>query len=74
VISLIYAQRTHALGLNDVCDALRLHSGPLSAIRGGTSPGKNALSHANRQRDARLADGAGPACQCGGISIFMGKI
>ena len=28
VVSLIYAQLTHSLGLNDVCDALRLHSGP----------------------------------------------
>jgi hypothetical protein len=33
VLSLIYAQLTHALSLNDVCDALRLHSGPLSARR-----------------------------------------
>ena len=50
-VSLIYAQLTHALSLNDVCDALRLHSGPLSAIRGATPPSKNALSHANRQRN-----------------------
>jgi hypothetical protein len=34
VVSLLYAQITHSLGLNDVCDALRLHSGPLSALRG----------------------------------------
>lgn len=38
VVSLLYAHLTHALGLNDVCDALRLHSGPLSAIRGATPP------------------------------------
>ena len=38
VVSLLYAQLTHALGLNDVCDALRLHSGPLSALRGATPP------------------------------------
>src|ERR1039458_8794201 len=25
VVSLLYAQLTHAIGLNDVCDALRLH-------------------------------------------------
>ena len=43
VVSLIYAQLTHALSLNDVCDALRLHAGPLSAIRGATPPSKNAL-------------------------------
>ena len=47
VVSLLYAQLTHSLGLNDVCDALRLHSGPLSAIRGATPASKNAFSHAN---------------------------
>jgi hypothetical protein len=52
----IYAQLTHALGLNDVCDALRLNAGPLSAIRGATPPSKNALSHANRERDAKMAE------------------
>jgi hypothetical protein len=56
VLSLIYAQLTHALGLNDVCDALRLNAGPLSAIRGATPPSKNALSHANRERDAAMAE------------------
>ena len=56
VVSLLYAQLTHALGLNDVCDALRLHSGPLSALRGATPPAKNTLSHANRTRDPVLAE------------------
>ena len=32
VVSLLFAQFTHAVGLNDVSDSLRLHSGPLSAI------------------------------------------
>jgi hypothetical protein len=56
VVSLLFAQITHALGLNDVADALRLHSGPLSAVRGATPPSKNALSHANRERDPALAE------------------
>ena len=56
VVSLIYAQLTHALSLNDVCDALRLHAGPLSAIRGATPPSKNALSHANRERNPKMAE------------------
>ena len=56
VVSLLYAQLTHSLGLNDVCDALRLHSGPLSAIRGATPPSRNALSHANRQRNPKMAE------------------
>jgi hypothetical protein len=56
VVSLLYAQITHSLGLNDVCDALRLHSGPLSAVRGATPPPKNTLSHANRTRDPKMAE------------------
>jgi hypothetical protein len=56
VVSLLFAQFTHALGLNDVCDSLRLHSGPLSAIRGATPPSRNGLSTANRERPAALAE------------------
>jgi hypothetical protein len=56
IVALLYAQVTHALGLNDVCDALRLHSGPLSALRGATSPPKNTFSYANRTRDPKLAE------------------
>jgi hypothetical protein len=55
-VSMLYAQLTHAIGLNDVCDALRLFSGPLSAIRNAVGPSSNALSHANRVRDARMAE------------------
>lgn len=57
VVSMLYGQLTHAIGLNDVCDALRLHSGPLSALRGATAPSRNNLSHANKRRDAALAEG-----------------
>ena len=56
IVALLYAQLTHAIGLNDVCDALRLHSGPLSALRGATPPTRNNLSHANKHRDASLAE------------------
>jgi hypothetical protein len=55
VVALLYAQLTHSIGLNDVCDALRLHSGPLSAIRGATPPSRNGLSNANKVRPAALA-------------------
>ena len=40
-MSMLFAQSTHAIGLNDVCDALRLHSGLLSALRGATPPSRN---------------------------------
>src|SRR6202163_3690663 len=56
VVSLLYAQLTHSLGLNDVCDALRLHCGPLSALRGAKPPCKNTLSHANRTRAPKMAE------------------
>lgn len=56
VVALIHAQLTHAIGLNDVCDSLRLHSGPLCAIRGATPPSRNNLSHANKHRPASIAE------------------
>ncbi len=56
VVSLCYAQLTHSIGLNDVCDALNLNSGPLSSIRGAMPPSRNNLSHANKIRSADLAE------------------
>ena len=38
LVALLYAQFTHALSLNDVCDALRNHAGKLLRIRGATPP------------------------------------
>ncbi len=55
-VALIYAQLTHALSLNDVCDSLQLSRGDLAAVRGASAPSKNALSHANKERDASLAE------------------
>jgi hypothetical protein len=56
LVSLIYAQLTHAIGLNDVCDALRLHRGLLGTLRAASPPSRNNLSHANKERDASLAE------------------
>ena len=56
IVTLCYAQGTHSIGLNDVCDALQLNSGPLSAIRGATPPTRNNLSHANKVRDPIMAE------------------
>jgi len=55
-VSLLDAQLTHCIGLNDLCDSLQLHSGPLSTLRGATAPSRNGLSHANRERPARMAE------------------
>lgn len=56
VVSLCYGQLAHSIGLNDTCDALQLNSGPLSALRGPTPPTRNNLSHANKVRDAAMAE------------------
>jgi hypothetical protein len=56
LVALMYAQLTHSIGLNDVCDALGLHSGPLSSLRGATPPNRNTLSHANKVRPAAMAE------------------
>lgn len=56
VVALLYAQISHALSLNDVCDGLRLWATPLRALRGARPPSRNALSHANKIRDCGMAE------------------
>lgn len=56
VVALLYAQLTHSMSLNDVCDALRHHGGKLLRIRKASAPSKNTLSHANRGRDGAMAE------------------
>ena len=56
VVSLVYAQMTHAVSLNDVCDGLRMNETMLTPIRGATAPAKNTLSHANRERSPLMAE------------------
>lgn len=55
-VALIYGKMGHVFGLNDLCDALQLYSGPLSAIRGATPPHRNTLSHANQERPSAIAE------------------
>lgn len=49
--AMLFAQLSHAMGLNDVCDWLRLKAAALARF-GVTPPSRNALSHANKERDA----------------------
>ena len=56
LVALLYSQFTHALSLNDVCDALKNHAAKLSRIRAAVAPSKNAFSHANRERDGDMAE------------------
>ena len=56
VVSLVHCQLAHSLSLNDICDSLQTHSGSLTPLRGATAPSKNGLSHANRTRNADMAE------------------
>ena len=56
VLSLVFGQLTHAIGLNDICDTLRNHRGWVKKIRDCVPPSRNGLSHANRNRDAGMAE------------------
>lgn len=56
VNSMLFAQLSHALSLNDICDALRNHSGSLPTMREAAAPSRNGLSHANRTRNADMAE------------------
>ena len=56
VVALLFAQLTHAISLNDVCDSLRLYGGKLVGVRGATPPSRNNLSNANKRRPAAIAE------------------
>ncbi len=56
VVAMLYAQVSHAFGLNDVCDALHLQLTALLVMRCATPPARNTLSHANKERDCSLAE------------------
>lgn len=56
LVSMLYAQFTHAIGLNDICDSLRANRSAVAAIRGATPPSRNGLSHANKTRSSKMAE------------------
>jgi hypothetical protein len=49
--AMLFAQLSHAVGLNDVCDWLQLKA-PVLARFGLSAPTRNTLSHANKHRSA----------------------
>jgi hypothetical protein len=53
--ALLFAQLCHAMGINDVCDWLRLKSAALIRF-GVTPPSRNGLSNANKERSAEFAE------------------
>ena len=56
VVAMIFAQLSHALSLNDICDCLRFHKGYLVQIRDCVPPSRNGLAHANATRNSILAE------------------
>lgn len=56
VMALMYGHVSHALSLNEVCDALSVHEPEFLRIRGATAPARNTFSNANRTRDPALAE------------------
>lgn len=56
VLALMHGQLSHAISLNDICDCLGNHRGALSSMREAVAPSRNALSNANRVRNADMAE------------------
>ena len=56
VTALMYSQLSHAISLNDVCDALKNHAGALFSVREAMPSSRNGLSYANRTRNADMAE------------------
>ena len=56
VLGLIYGHASHALSLNDICDALSLHAAEFFRVRGSTPPKRNTFSNANRTRNPAMAE------------------
>lgn len=56
VLALMLGQLSHSISLNDICDCLGNHRGALSSMREAVAPSRNALSNANRVRNADMAE------------------
>ncbi len=56
VVAMLFAQLNHSLSLNDICDCLKFHKGYLSQIRDCVHPSRNGLAHANKTRNAKMAE------------------
>ncbi len=56
VVSMIFAQLSHALSLNDISDTLTNHKSVLTGMRRAVAPSRNGLSHANKTRNSDMAE------------------
>ncbi|MEA2012463.1 MAG: IS4 family transposase [Verrucomicrobiota bacterium] len=55
VVAHLFAQFSHSISLNDVCDCLQNHEDTLKDVRGATLPKRNTFSHANKIRSSEMA-------------------
>ena len=56
LVAMMHGHLAHSLSLNDIADTLRNHAAKLFQIRHATPPSRNGLSHANKVRNADLAE------------------
>ena len=56
ILALIYGHASHALSLNEICDALAVHEAEFVRTRNATAPARNTFSNANRTRDPAVAE------------------
>ena len=56
VVAMLHGQLAHSISLNDIADTLQNHAGSLATIRRAKPPSRNGLSHANRVRNADMAE------------------
>ncbi len=56
VQALLFGHASHALSLNDICDALAVHEAEFGRIRGASAPARNTFSNANRTREPAMAE------------------
>ena len=56
VVAMLHSQLAHSISLNDIADTLQNQSGSLATIRRAKPPSRNGLSHANKVRNADMAE------------------
>ncbi len=56
ILSLMYAQLSHAMSLNDICDALKNHKGSFRDIRDAEPISRNGFLNVDRTRNPKMAE------------------
>lgn len=53
---MMFAQLSHALSLNDICDTLYNNKGKFTGVSRAHPPSRNGLFNANKNRNADMAE------------------